>query len=81
MDTSSEHPSGTSTPRSFQNQSVNTEELLKVQTTGLVTLEDFRKRRAQAADQRHQQVQVGPHSRLASNVSGIATVRDNDKDE
>lgn len=46
-------PSGTSTPNSrFQTESQSIEERVIAQTTGLVQLSDFRKRRAEAAELR-----------------------------
>jgi protein FAM50 len=43
--------SGASTPR-FTSHQASAEDLLKSQTVGLVNLEDFRKRRADAQDQK-----------------------------
>ncbi|KAI6805727.1 hypothetical protein KC332_g14191 [Hortaea werneckii] len=50
---SSKPPSGSSTPNParFQSQGHTAEDLLKEQTYGLVTLSDFRKRRAEAVEQ------------------------------
>jgi len=45
-------PSGSSTPNSrFIAQNVEAEDKLKSQTVGLVHLEDYKKRRAEALDQ------------------------------
>lgn len=53
-DTASSKPaSGSATPNEqrFQSQGHTAEDLLKEQTYGLVTLSDFRKRRAEAVEQ------------------------------
>lgn len=48
---SSASPSRSSTPNPrFTSQNSTAEDLLKNQTVGLVTLDDFRKRRAEALD-------------------------------
>lgn len=55
--------SGSSTPNPrFVSQNTAAEDLLKNQTVGLVHLDDFRKRRAEAID-----------SELGSNASGAST--------
>jgi len=46
-------PSGSSTPNSrFTSQTKTAEDLLSTQTVGLVALSDFRKRRAEALEQK-----------------------------
>ena len=50
--------SGASTPR-FTSQTASAEELLKSQTVGLVNLDDFRKRRADALEQKEKQARDG----------------------
>jgi hypothetical protein len=63
-----EVPSGASTPR-FVSQAATAEDLLKSQTVGLVNLADFRKRRADAMDQRERQTQDG--GRSGTNTPGL----------
>ncbi|KAF2762001.1 hypothetical protein EJ05DRAFT_482802 [Pseudovirgaria hyperparasitica] len=53
-------PSGSSTPNSrFTSQAHTAEDLLKSQTVGLVNLTDFRKRRAEALEQKERELQSG----------------------
>ena len=61
MNPSSNPPSGTSTPR-FTSQAASAEDLLKTQTVGLVNLADFRKRRADALEQKEKDIQNGGRS-------------------
>jgi protein FAM50 len=50
--------SGSSTPNSrFTSQSKTAEDLLSTQTVGLVALSDFRKRRAEALEQKERDAQ------------------------
>lgn len=48
---SSERPDASSNPR-FTTQAATAEDLLKAQTVGLVNLNDYRKRRAEALDRK-----------------------------
>ena len=64
----SETPSGTSTPRSFTNQIVSTEDLLKSQTVGLVHLDDFRKRRAEVLEQKDKEAQDKTYGRFKTST-------------
>jgi protein FAM50 len=51
-------PSGSSTPNSrFTSQTKTAEDLLSTQTVGLVNLSDFRKRRAEALEQKERDAQ------------------------
>lgn len=61
----SETPSGTSTPRAFTGQTASAEDLLKSHTVGLVNLADFRKRRADVLEQKEKEAREGS--------SGVAT--------
>lgn len=55
---SSNPPSGTSTPNSrFTSQTKTAEDILKNQTVGLVALSDYRKRRAEAIEQKERDAQ------------------------
>ena len=55
---SSNPASGTSTPNPrFTSQSKTAEDLLSTQTVGLVALSDFRKRRAEALEQKERDAQ------------------------
>ncbi len=69
----SEPPSGTSTPRSFTNQTASTEDLLKSQTVGLVHLDDFRKRRAEVLEQREKEAQDKTYGRFKSSTRRVGT--------
>lgn len=61
----------------FASQSTTTEDLLKSQTVGLLHLADFRKRRAEALEQKDKDVQSGPLSRLGTPLSsGPSTSRE-----
>ncbi|KAH8696305.1 XAP5 domain protein [Talaromyces proteolyticus] len=73
MPPSTEPPSGTSTPRSFTNQSTSAEELLKSQTVGLVHLSDFRKRRAEVLEQKEREAHDKSLGRFTSATSRTAT--------
>jgi protein FAM50 len=77
----SEPVSGTSTPRSFTNQTVSTEDLLKSQTVGLVHLDDFRKRRAEVLEQKEKEAQDRTYGRFKSSTSGIATPTGQDESD
>ena len=59
--------SGTSTPR-FTSQAATAEDLLKSQTVGLVNLADFRKRRADALEQRDKEAH---DARSGANTPGL----------
>jgi protein FAM50 len=63
--TSSNPPSGTSTPR-FTSQAATAEDVLKTQTVGLVNLADFRKRRADVLEQREKEARDGSSGALPS---------------
>jgi protein FAM50 len=69
----SEPPSGTSTPRSFTNQTASTEDLLKSHTVGLVHLDDFRKRRAEVLEQKEKEAQDRTYRKFKASTSGLAT--------
>ncbi len=69
----SEPPSGTSTPRSFINQTASTEDLLKSQTVGLVHLDDFRKRRAEVLEQKEKEAQDKTYGRFKSSTPRVGT--------
>ena len=70
----SDPQSETSTPKSFTNQMISTEDLLKSQTVGLVHLDDFRKRRAEVLEQKEKEAQDRTYGRFKSDAaSGIAT--------
>ena len=73
MAPSSESHSGTSTPRSFANQSASAEALLKFSTVGLVNLSDFRKRRAEVLEQKEREAQSTSYGRFKSGSSGAIT--------
>ncbi len=78
----SEPPSGTSTPRSFTNQTASTEDLIKSQTVGLVHLEDFRKRRAEVLEQKEKEAQDRTYGRFKTSASGVGTpIGQDDSDE
>jgi len=67
---SSNPPSGTSTPNPrFTSQTKTAEDLLSTQTVGLVNLSDYRKRRAEAIEQKERDVQDA----ILGAVSGRAT--------
>ena len=67
---SSNPPSGTSTPNPrFTSQNKTAEDLLSTQTVGLVALSDFRKRRAEAIEQKERDAQDA----LLSGGSGRGT--------
>ena len=59
--TSSNPPSGTSTPR-FTSQSATAEDLLKSHTVGLVNLADFRKRRADVLELKEKEAREGTNT-------------------
>ena len=69
----SEPPSGTSTPRSFTNQTASTEDLLKSQTVGLVHLDDFRKRRAEVLEQKEKEAQDKTYGRFKASTPRVGT--------
>lgn len=73
MGPSSDPPSGTSTPRSFMNQTATAEDLLKSSTVGLVNLSDFRKRRAEVLERKEREAQDKTLGRFKSNGSGTVT--------
>lgn len=77
----SEVPPGTSTPRSFTNQTVSTEDLLKSHTVGLVHLDDFRKRRAEVLEQKEKEAQDKTYSRFKASTSGAATPTGQDESD
>jgi protein FAM50 len=70
---SSEPQSRTSTPRSFANQTISAEDLLKSQTVGLVNLSDFRKRRAEVLEQKEREAHDKTLGRFAAGTSRSAT--------
>jgi protein FAM50 len=69
--------SGASTPNPrFTSQSKTAEDLLSTQTVGLVALSDFRKRRAEALEQKERDAQdalLGGSGAGARSASGTAT--------
>ena len=79
---SSNNPSRLPTPSPAQHsqftpQASTAEDLLKSQTIGLVHLSDFRKRRAEALEQKEREAQGSPFGRLTpSSRSGAATPND-----
>ena len=73
MAPTSEPPSGTSTPRSFTNQTASAEDLLKSQTVGLVNLSDFRKRRAEVLERKEKEAQDRTYGKFKPNTSGSTT--------
>ena len=78
----SETPPGTSSPRSFANQTASAEDLLKSQTIGLVNLSDFRKRRAEVLEQKEKEAQDRSYGRFKLSRSGSTTpALDNASDE
>ena len=70
---SSESQDRTAAPRSFTNQSVSAEDLLKSQTVGLVNLSDFRKRRVEVLEQKEREAHDKSLGRLTTSNSGSAT--------
>ncbi|KAM5462767.1 hypothetical protein MauCBS54593_007838 [Microsporum audouinii] len=73
MSAPSEPPSRTSTPRSFTNQSATAEDLFKSQTVGLVKLSDFRKRRAEALEQKEREAHDKSLGRFTPGASRSGT--------
>ena len=73
-------PSRTSTPRSFTAQNATAEDQLKFQTVGLVNLVDFRRRRANIAEQREKDAHDQKFSRLKSIASGAVTPSEGESD-
>ncbi len=59
MASSSNPPSGTSTPGRFTAQTATAEDLLKSHTVGLVNLADFRKRRADVLELKEKEAREG----------------------
>ena len=74
-DLSSKEPSRAQTPNKFTAQANTAEDLVKSTTVGLVQLSDFRKRRAQALEQKDRDSTVGKDGRFTpSNLSsGFST--------
>jgi protein FAM50 len=72
----SDPPSRANTPRSFTAQAPSAEDLLKTQTVGLVNLSDFRKRRAEALEQKEREANDKSLGRFTS--SGVGTPDAND---
>ncbi|KAL9620366.1 MAG: hypothetical protein Q9160_005066 [Pyrenula sp. 1 TL-2023] len=70
---SSDPPSRTSTPKTFTNQTASAEDLLKSQTVGLVNLSDFRKRRAEAQEQKDKEAQDRSYGKFQSSGTGTTT--------
>ena len=72
---SSLDPSRVGTPNRFTSQASTAEDLLKSQTVGLVHLSDFRKRRAEALEQKEREAAAthGGRFTLASAGSGAVT--------
>ncbi|KAI4108832.1 MAG: hypothetical protein L6R37_000830 [Teloschistes peruensis] len=71
-------PSNNSTSTSrFTSQAATAEDLLKSQTVGLVHLTDFRKRRAEALEQKEREAHGGNFGRFTS-ASGTGTPSSND---
>lgn len=79
---SSSAPSRLSTPNPhpnsrFTSQASTAEDLLKSQTVGLVHLSDFRKRRAEALEQKEREAQGGRFATATpASTSGVATPSD-----
>ena len=79
---SSNTPSRNSTPAPTHNsrftpQASTTEDLLKSQTVGLIHLSDYRKRRAEAIEQKEREAHDRSYGRFsAANTSGEATPSD-----
>ncbi|KAI1977577.1 hypothetical protein LOZ53_000204 [Ophidiomyces ophidiicola] len=73
MTTPSESQSRTSTPRTFTNQTVSAEDLLKSQTVGLVHLSEFRKRRADILEQKEREAHDKSLGRLGIGNSRSVT--------
>lgn len=70
---SSNPGSGSSTPNPrFKSQTKTVEDVLATQTVGLVALSDFRKRRAEALEQKERDAQDAALGRAAS-TSGTVT--------
>ena len=70
----SDPPSRTSTPNPrFTSQASTAEDLLKSQTVGLVHLSDFRKRRAEALEQKQREAHDRSLGRFTAGDSGTAT--------
>ena len=80
MSTGSGPPSGTDSPRSFTSQNATAEDLLNSKTVGLVNLADYRKRRADIAEQREKDAHEQRYGRLNSGVSGTATPNTDESD-
>ena len=79
MNADSGPPSRTSTSRSFTSQNATAEDQLKYQTVGLVNLADFRKRRADIAEQREKAAHDQKFNRVAA-VLGAATPSEGESD-
>ena len=86
---SSNTPSGAATPNSrFTTQASTAADLLATQTVGLVHLSDFRKRRAEALEQKEREASGGgslrsygrfaPAAAASAPASGAATPNSND---
>ena len=73
MATPTDPPSGTTTPRSFTAQAASAEDLLKSQTIGLVNLDDFRKRRADALELKEKEAHDKSLGRFKPSTSGTST--------
>lgn len=68
-----EQQSGTSAPRSFTNQTLSAEDLLKSQTVGLVNLDEFRKRKAEVLEQKEREAQDRTLGRFTTGNSRSVT--------
>ena len=66
---------GSSTPSTFTSHNTTAEELLKTQTIGLVSLNDYRKRHAEAKEAKEREQEQRLQSGLTSR-SGSATPSD-----
>jgi hypothetical protein len=75
MAPSSEPPSRSSTPR-FTTQAATAEDLLRTQTVGLVNLSDFRKRRAEALEQKEREAQDKSLGRFTPSGAGTPDASD-----
>ena len=73
MSPPSEPPSGTSTPRSFVNQTASAEDLLNVQAGGLISFSDFRKRRAEVLELKEKEALDRSYGRFKPSTSGSTT--------
>lgn len=67
---------GSSTPSAFNTQNTTAEDLLKTQTVGLVSLNDYRKRHAEAREAKDREAEARIQSGYNTSRSGSATPSD-----